>query len=87
VVAASDEHFNRLASSNYGNSVDLLVYGGLVRAPSTRGDYVRFSGTSLAAAITSGLAALLLSQQADLSLVQLEDKLKLLTQPTSTKIY
>lgn len=87
VVAASDEYFVRLKNSNYGDTVDLLVYGALARTPSERGRDVLFSGTSLAAAVTSGLAALILSKSPELSLFQLENKLKDLTRPMTVKLH
>ena len=86
VVAASDEHLKRLAISNYGASVDLLVYGAPIRTPSTHEGYVLFSGTSSATAITSGFAALILSQQPNLTLAQLEHQLKALTTASAIHI-
>ncbi len=81
VVSAGNMRFVRLKNSNFGESVDLRAYGAPVRALSIDGGYVRFASTSLAAAVTSGLAALLLSQEPELTLAELEGKLQTLTRP------
>lgn len=80
VVAAANPRGKRLVRSNYGESVDLLVYGKRVTSTAKNDEYQMFAGTSLAAAITSGLAALALSAQPDLDLEQLQTRLKQLTQ-------
>ncbi len=85
VVGAADQRGNRLSFSNYGASVDLLNYGKNTKTTLILGKYGYFSGTSLASSITSGLAALLLSQQPELTLSQLLIQLKELTQLAVTK--
>lgn len=76
VVGASGKKSQRLAFSNYGPSVDFYAYGKTVQSTLISGNYGNFSGTSLAAAITSGLAALLLSQQPELTVAQLTQQLQ-----------
>jgi len=80
VVGASGKGFQRLAFSNYGNSVDMFTYGQKVKATLSSGGYGVFAGTSLSAAIVSGLSALLLSQNSDLTVKQLSQQLKLITE-------
>jgi subtilisin family serine protease len=81
VIGASGKNFQRLAFSNYGNSVDMFTYGQIVKTTLSSGGYGVFAGTSLAAAIVSGLSALLLSQNSDLTVNQLSHQLKLITEP------
>ncbi|WP_440875140.1 S8 family peptidase [Thalassotalea sp. PLHSN55] len=81
VVGAADQYGNPLRFSNYGASVDLLNYGKNAKTTLRLGKYGNFSGTSLASSITSGLAALLLSKQPELTVSQLLAQLKLLTSP------
>ncbi len=75
VVGAYTSEQRRLKSSNYGPSIDLWASGDSVRALSASGGYTRFSGTSLAAATVSGLAAIALSEDSDLTLQELEQKI------------
>lgn len=85
VVGAIDHKGKVLATSNYGSSVDLFVFGKRVRSTIPSDQYGRFDGTSLSAAITSGLAALLLSLQPEMNLHQLEQKLKMYTELVGPK--
>ncbi|RHW78000.1 hypothetical protein D1094_03500 [Colwellia sp. RSH04] len=85
IVGANNQHFSRLAYSNYGESVDLFAYGKVVKSTTSTGKYGTFSGTSLAAAIISGLSALLLSEKPELTIEQLTQQLKVMTK-TSSKI-
>ena len=75
-VGALDSKGAMLASSNYGEGVDLSVYGAGVRSTANHGTYQRFSGTSLSAAIVSGMAALLISQKPEINLQILQKKLR-----------
>lgn len=76
VVAASTYFSNRkLKFSNFGQSIDLSVFGRKVSTTILNGKYGEFSGTSLSAAIVSGTSALLLSQNPDLSLSELQNAL------------
>lgn len=71
-VGATDATGIKLSSSNYGNEVDLAVFGSGVRSTAIHGKYHRFSGTSLSAAIVSGLSALLISANPAISLQELQ---------------
>ena len=86
VVGAHTEQKYRMESSNYGPSVDFWTSGEPVRALSVSGGYTRFSGTSLAAATISGLAAIILSEDLDLTLQQLEQKIIMLNRITPTTL-
>lgn len=70
-VGALDATGMRLASSNFGSDVDLSVYGAGIKSTANHHKYQYFSGTSLSAAIVSGVAALFLSNEPDLTLPQL----------------
>ena len=75
VVGALNRGGFKLPTSNFGNTVDMYVYGGQMRSTVPDDGYGNFAGTSLSAAIVSGTAALLLSENPQLTLVQLEEKL------------
>lgn len=79
VVGSHNPKFVRQFRSNHGSTVDLKVFG--ARAPTTarEGSPEFIASTSLAAAIVSGLGALLLSVEPDLSLDELVTRLKDLT--------
>lgn len=76
VVGASSREGHHLESSNFGDSVDIWVFGGQATSVDHNESYSYFSGTSLAAAITTGYVALLLEQNSSLSLAQIQDQLK-----------
>lgn len=75
VIGAANGQGQRTRFSNYGQSVDLYVYGKASPAV-VPGGYGRFSGTSLSAAVASGYFALLLSQDPSLTLHQLVARLQ-----------
>jgi len=75
VVGALNRRGQRLPNSNHGDSVDMFVYGGSLRTTLPDNEYGEFAGTSLSAAIVSGTAALLLSENPDLTLAQLQQRL------------
>jgi len=79
VVGSMSAQFETLKSSNFGSSVDLFVYGARAQTTLTSGKYGNFSATSLAASIVSGLSALILSQNPDMTIDELLDELKRLT--------
>ena len=73
-VASIDENGKLLPSSNWGaKSVDVAAPGEGILSTLPGGKYGKMTGTSQATAFVSGLAALLLSKQANLSPVQLKE--------------
>ncbi|ABD80058.1 peptidase S8 and S53, subtilisin, kexin, sedolisin [Saccharophagus degradans 2-40] len=79
VVGASDIYGRPKKFSNTGKSVDFYVYGGRYKTTAVEGGDTYFSGTSLSAAIVSGLTASLLSDNPELSLSQISKKLSALS--------
>ena len=75
VVGAADARGHRLAFSNYGDTVDVYMQGTPVLSTASRGGYQPFSGTSLAAAIASAYAALILSLNPEMPLPELRRQL------------
>jgi subtilisin family serine protease len=73
VVGAIGKNGQRLASSNFGHSVDFFTYGDSALSTSNHNNYRNFSGTSLSAAVTSGMLALIFSQNKNISLEQAVD--------------
>jgi len=76
VVGAHSDKYERLRSSNYGDYVDIEFYGARAQTTLASGKYGNFSATSLAASIVSGLSALVLSQNPDLTTDELVAELK-----------
>ncbi|MGD8175083.1 S8 family peptidase [Marinimicrobium sp. ARAG 43.8] len=72
VVGAADHQGKRLPFSNHGNSIDLMAPGTPVSTTQYGGGQGPFGGTSLSAAIVTGTAALILSEQPTLSLQNLK---------------
>lgn len=83
VVAAGDVSGQRLPSSNFGASVDLMAFGGSIDSTAVHGGYAQLGGTSLASAIVSGLAALLIGADPERDLAELLTQLKAITPPQS----
>ncbi|MBU0944606.1 MAG: S8 family serine peptidase [Proteobacteria bacterium] len=78
-VGAADLSGRRLPFSNYGPSVDIFTYGKNIQTLSSGPKkYAFFSGTSASAAIVSGVVALLLSQNRELTLTTLHEQLLLI---------
>jgi len=75
VGAVNELNHQKLSFSNYGQSVDLMMYGKSVKSLIVGGGYGRFAGTSLSAAIVSGISALIIAEKPDITLKQLTDKL------------
>jgi len=76
VVAAADAQGRLLASSNFGASVDVQMYGGAVDSTAVNGTHDAIGGTSLASAMVSGLAALMIAADPQLDLHALLKQLK-----------
>ncbi|PWI33303.1 hypothetical protein DI392_10630 [Vibrio albus] len=85
VVSSNNSQFQRILSSSFGPSVDIMAFGGMARAASADGGYRWFNGTSLSAAIASGVAALLLSQEPELTADQVTEKLSRRLKPHGSK--
>lgn len=62
VVGAHNTQGQKMISSNFGKSVDVFALGSTVLTSGQNNQYKALSGTSLAAAITTGASALLLAQ-------------------------
>lgn len=75
VVGACDRNGKRCFFSNYGAAVDLLAPGQDINSSVPGGGWEEWSGTSMAAPVVSGAAALLLCRE-DLSPAQVEAALK-----------
>lgn len=75
VVGACDKNGSRCSFSNYGDSVDFLAPGQDINSCVPGGGWEEWSGTSMAAPIASGAAALLLCR-AKLTPAQVEAALK-----------
>jgi subtilisin family serine protease len=74
VVGASDLEGNIASFSNYGaKSVDLFAPGSDIVSIFPDDEYARFEGTSLSAAIVSGIAAILRSHFPNLSAKEIRD--------------
>lgn len=61
--------------SNEGKTVDLFAPAGF-QAPKAGGGYARFGGTSASAALVSGMVALVLSENPELNVSQVVERLK-----------
>lgn len=75
VVGANNVRNQRMKYSNYGDLVDFNSYGMRVGTTASDGQYTDIAGTSLAAVITSGLSALLLSLEPNMTLKELNSHL------------
>jgi subtilisin family serine protease len=75
VVGAIGKNGQRLASSNFGDSVDFFTYGDSALSTSNHNKYKDFGGTSLSTAVTSGMLALVFSQNEKIPLKQAIDSL------------
>jgi subtilisin family serine protease len=75
-VAASDDSDQRPGFSNYGaTSVHLAAPGDFIFGPALGGSYTFSSGTSMAAPMVSGAAALLLANDSTLTVDQLKARI------------
>ncbi len=75
VVGALGLRQQRLPHSNYGPTVDFYAFGLPLDSTDIAGGYQAFGGTSLAAAIVSGLAALIIATEPDMPLSALQQRL------------
>ncbi len=80
-VGATADSGRRLALSNYGKNVDINTCGrNILTTNCSPKKYGLFSGTSASSSIVSGVAALLLSENRNMSLPEINNKLKTLLQ-------
>ncbi len=88
IVVGSSNYLNNkpLKSSNHGESVDLLAFGNQIKTTVPGGEYGTFSGTSLAAAIISGISALLIAENPEITVDELQEKLSEMTTRRLKKI-
>jgi hypothetical protein len=75
-VAATDNFDLKWVQSNYGYMIDICAPGSNVYSTWVNGTYTSSSGTSMAAPVVSGVAALVLSQFPNLSALQIGEQLK-----------
>lgn len=84
-VAAVDRNGNLASFSNYGeSSVDLAAPGVSILSTVLGSNYSSYSGTSMAAPHVSGVAALVLAREPNLSLAALKTRLLTTVKPLST---
>ena len=84
-VAAIDHDGNLASFSNYGAStVDVAAPGVNILSTVTGSGYASWSGTSMATPHVSGVAALLLGNQASLSISQVKDRLMNTAKPLAS---
>ena len=75
-VAATDNFDLKWVQSNYGYKIDVCAPGVNVYSTWVNGTYTSSSGTSMAAPVVSGVAALVLSQFPNLSALQIGEQIK-----------
>lgn len=75
-VAASDRNDRLAGFSYYGPNVDIAAPGDEIRTTGLGGSYPMVSGTSFAAPLVSGTAALLLSKKPTMSYQELAERIK-----------
>jgi gliding motility-associated-like protein len=77
-VGATDIGDNKASFSNYGSWVDIMAPGVNIYAPvaTTISSYEYYDGTSMACPLVSGLAALMLSKDSNLTVDQIESCIK-----------
>jgi hypothetical protein len=78
-VAATNSQDIKWDGSSYGNLVDLSAPGAGIFSTWTNGSYITSSGTSMAAPVVAGAAALLRSYFPDYSALQIAAQLKVTT--------
>lgn len=76
VIGASDERDGRAVFSAYGRGVDFFAPGNNILASVVGGGYGPNSGTSMAAPVAAGLAALIRSLNPNLNARQIEDLMR-----------
>lgn len=75
VVGAHNLRWQKLHKSNYGKTVDANSFGMRVATTGVNNQYGNLSGTSLSAAIVSGVGALLIAQNPNLTGEEIQNQL------------
>ena len=75
IVGAVDDSGALTYYTNYGDSVDVYVYGNSIRCCSNSGDYTFSSGTSMSAPHMSGLASLLILTHSGITPAEIETRI------------
>lgn len=83
-VAATDINDNKWSGSTYNKQVDLSAPGANIFSTWPNGSYIASNGTSMAAPVVSGAAALLRSYFPDYSALQIAAQLKVTTDNIDT---
>jgi len=76
VAAAYNQSYQRLDTSDYGPSVDFHALGQGLVSTARNNDYRAFEGSGLAAAIVTGVIALIMSTDTNISLAEIHDRLR-----------
>lgn len=76
IVASTDKNDAKSSFSNFGKHVDLSAPGSSIYSTTMGGGYASVSGTSFAAPVTAGVAALVMAANPSLSPAQVEQILK-----------
>lgn len=79
VVGASNKKGKLMKFTNRGEVVDAYIYGGAYESTLVGGGYGSFSGTSLSAAIVSGLVANLISENPEITIKEINQKIMSVT--------
>ncbi|MCS6904421.1 MAG: fibronectin type III domain-containing protein [Bacteroidia bacterium] len=77
-VGATDSHDKKASFSNYGSHIDIMAPGTniLSTVATTNSSYATYNGTSMAAPLVAGLAALILSYRPGISPAGVEECIK-----------
>jgi len=75
-VAATDQSDSKASFSNYGNTIDISAPGVAIYSTILGNSYDYLNGTSMACPVVAGVAGLMLTQNPNLSPVNLENILK-----------
>jgi thermitase len=75
-ISATTQSDSRASFSNYGDAIDVAAPGVAILSTVTSGGYQAWSGTSMAAPVAAGLAALLKGQNASRTPAQIEQLLE-----------